>query len=113
MVETCLPVFMSLYIAQGEERSQDIATDLLIVWGKRGLTDTLAGWLGCIMPLQGLGEEQACTFPSRGRKQWDRLVKVGGDDKGLVILVLDRGFEFYLLEEALRSRREDTKVWPH
>ena len=26
-----------------------------------------------------------------------------GDDKGLVILVLARGFEFYLLKEALKS----------
>ena len=28
-----------------------------------------------------------------------------GDDKGLVILVLARGFEFYLLKEALKSHK--------
>jgi len=29
-----------------------------------------------------------------------------GDDKGLAILVLAKGFEFYLLEEALKFHRK-------
>ena len=52
------------------------------------------------------------TFPSRGRKEQASLLKVGegalqsfvwGNDKGLAILVLARGFEFYLLEGDLKS----------
>ena len=42
------------------------------------------------------------SFPSRGRKEWARFLKWGGGitlrpvggDKGQVLLVLARGFEF-------------------
>ena len=50
---------MSVYIAQGEGRSQDTAVDLLIVWGKTGLMiHLLVGW-GHTRSLHGQGEEQA------------------------------------------------------
>ena len=39
-------VGLSVFIAQGEQRSRDTPADLLIGWGKRGLNDTLADWLG-------------------------------------------------------------------
>lgn len=51
------------------------------------------------------------SFLGRGRKEQARLLKVEegtlqldgwGDDKGLVVLVLARGFELFLLEEALK-----------
>ena len=43
----------SVFIAQGEERSQDTPADLLIGWGKRGLRiHLLVGW-GHIRPCQG------------------------------------------------------------
>ena len=38
--------------------------------------------------------------------RWERELYTGdgwGDDKGLVILVMARGFEFYLLKETLKS----------
>ena len=43
---------VSVFIAQGEERSQDAPADLLIGWRKRGGSDihVLAGW-GLIRPL--------------------------------------------------------------
>ena len=34
---------MSVFVAQGEQRSQDTPADLLIGWGKRGLTIHLLG----------------------------------------------------------------------
>ena len=38
-------VVMSVFIAQGEERSPDTPADLLIGWGKRGLMmHLLVGW---------------------------------------------------------------------
>ena len=54
------------------------------------------------------------TFLSRGRKEWAKWLKSGvcgiivrqqHDDKGLIILVLARGFELCLLEEVLKSHR--------
>ena len=36
---------VSVFIAQGEERSQDTPADLLIGWGKRGfMIHLLVGW---------------------------------------------------------------------
>ena len=50
-------------------------------------------------------------FPSRGQEGVGQFVQGRGalqqdgwgDDKGLVILILARGFGFYLLEEGLKS----------
>ena len=36
-------VVMSVFITEGEERSQDMLADLLISWGKMGCYNTLAG----------------------------------------------------------------------
>ena len=57
---------MSVFITQGEERSQDIPADLLIGWGKRGLM--IHCWLvgGChIRSLWGEVRSGPHTFPSR------------------------------------------------
>ena len=35
--------------------SRHAPADLLVRWGKMGSYDTLAGWLGCIRPLEGPG----------------------------------------------------------
>ena len=41
---------MSVFMAQGEERSYDTSVDLLIDWGKRGLRIHLLVGLGYIRP---------------------------------------------------------------
>ena len=50
---------MSVFITQGEERSQDITAHLLIGWGKMGASDVLAGCLWAYKGLMGWGEEWA------------------------------------------------------
>ena len=74
-------VVMSVCITQGEERS-DTPTDLLTGWGKRGLTIHLlltCGVGGGVQgPYRGRMRSGPHTFPSRGRKEWDKLLKVGG-----------------------------------
>lgn len=50
---------MCVFITQGEERSCDMPVDLLICWGKRGLTiHLLVGW-GHMRLLQRWDEEWA------------------------------------------------------
>ena len=77
--------------------------------GKEESNDTLDGMLGHIMPLWwgvrhipflvGGGEEKASLLKvGEGALQWDGC----SDDKCLVILILARGFEFNVLEEALK-----------
>ena len=70
--------------------------------GKEGSYDTLAGCLG-----RGVLKSGPHTFPSRGQKGVGQVSQGGegasqgdrwGNDKGLGILVLGRGFEFYLLK---------------
>jgi len=45
---------VSVFIAQGEVRSQDTPADLLIGW-KEGSYNTLAGWLGVYKAPVGAG----------------------------------------------------------
>ena len=73
----------------------------------------LLGW-GHRRPIERWVRSELYTFPTRGQEGVARLLKMGeealqcdrwGNDKGSVILVLARGFEFYLLEEALKSHK--------
>ena len=50
---------MSIFITQGEARSPDTLADLLIGWGKRGLTIHLLVAWGRIRAPQRWGEEWA------------------------------------------------------
>ena len=61
--------FVSVFIAQGEEGSQDTPAELLIGWGKRGLKiHLLVGW-GYIRLYGGRVRSEKHTFPSRSRKE--------------------------------------------
>ena len=72
-----LPVVLSVFIAQEEERSQDTPADLLGGWGNRGLLiGLLAGW-GRIRPLEGWGEACATHLSYRGGKGEARWLEVG------------------------------------
>ena len=59
---------VSVFIAQGKERSYDTSVDLLVGWGKRDLTHFLVGW-GHIRPLWGGVRSGPHTSPSRGGKE--------------------------------------------
>lgn len=50
---------VSIFKAQGEERSQDTLADVLIGWDKRGLRIQLLVDCGHIRPLQDQGESWA------------------------------------------------------
>ena len=97
---------MSVFAAQGEERSWDTPADLLGF-----MIHLLAGW-GVSGPYRGWGVSHAPFLVDRGIGQ---MVQVGegalqwdgwGDDKGLVILLLARGFEFSLFEGALKLNKD-------
>ena len=53
-----------VFIAQGEESSQDTPADLMIGWGKRGLM-IYVGW-GYIRPCSSGVRSEPHTFPRRG-----------------------------------------------
>ena len=98
-------VWLCLFLQLRERRG--LAIHLLTAdWlGKEGSYATLAGWLGTY---QGQGEEWATSLSSQGHEGVGQfaqgeggLIAVG--DKGLVCLLLARGFVFYLLEEAFQS----------
>ena len=79
--------------------------------GKEESYDTLAGWLGggYKAPIgAGRGVGQIPFLGGTGRS--GRVAQDGrgqGHDKGLIILVLARGFEFSLLEGALKSNHKE------
>lgn len=71
---------MSIFITQGEERTQDTPADLLIGWGKRGLRiHLLVGW-GYISCHRGSVRNGPHTFPSRGQEGVGQVVQGGGRD---------------------------------
>ena len=104
---------ISVFISQREEKSYNTPVYLLIGWGKRGLMiQLLAGWGMYKAPWGGV-RSGPHTFPSQRQERIGQAGQGGGgsitmrcvgDDKGLLILVLARGFAINLLEEALKSK---------
>ena len=99
---------MSVFIAQGERRG--LMTHLLTCWlaGKRGILQYTCWLVGVYNAPIGVGWGVAnIPFLVGSRKDEARLLKVGEKalqwygwgDKGLVIPISAKGFEFYLLEE--------------
>lgn len=66
--------------SQSEKRAQDIPAGPLIVWGKRGLKITLAGWLRSYETAVGVGVRSGpYTFPV-GQEGVGQVVQGGWGD---------------------------------